>query len=274
MKNSYNVKTLPKLIFTKREHMKHLLYTIKRIVCSLTFWYIIIGAALSFSFLKNNLYLTAFNSLPSFGKTHFIVGYKEPANAKQKKQPSKQDNADTLAAADVEALFLEKRASMVLFSPDDDMHAIVLSLIEHEQEAINIAIFTFTDAIIAQALIKAQERGVTVTIITDRTGILDRYNKIESLYENGAKIYVYNPNHGDKKRGGLMHNKFIIFTKNIGNRAIVWTGSYNLTRSARWNNQENVVIFNRRAMVRKFIRQYEILLKRSDVYRPLFHKQT
>lgn len=205
----------------------------------------------------------------SFGKTHFIVGYSGANIPSEQKQKQKQYPKNETGESWLQQL-LQKRGSVVLFSPDDDMHELIVTLIDQEKSAIKMAIFTFTDAIIAQALKRAHTRGVKVEIVTDKGSILDSYNKIDELYKAGITIYVYNPGHSGKKRTGIMHHKFIIFQNNKEGKGFVLTGSYNFTRSARFHNQENVIVLNRKRVVRRFDTQFEILCKRSELYRPLF----
>jgi mitochondrial cardiolipin hydrolase len=154
----------------------------------------------------------------------------------------------------------------VLFSPDDAVHKTMLHLIEQEKKGIKIAIYTLTDSLITNALIAAVKRGIRVDILTDQKGLRGYGKRFDQLYNNGAHIYIYNPEWNDNNEHGIMHNKFIIFEQNIQDRSFVWTGSYNFTRSARQVNQENVVILNRLGAAKKFQNQFNILLHRSNIY--------
>ena len=162
----------------------------------------------------------------------------------------------------------EKKGYLTLFSPDDNTYDILLKLIDQENEKISIAIFSFTDGVIVKALELAIKRGVVVEIITDKNCLVDRYGKIDDLYHAGASIYVYNPNYYNKKKPGIMHHKFIIFNKNYTQKGLVWTGSYNFTKSARYYNQENVIVLNRKGIVSRYAKQFECIKTRSDIYRP------
>jgi mitochondrial cardiolipin hydrolase len=203
----------------------------------------------------------------NLGKTHFIIDpsgqmLKHSGSNKQKITPTKIHPNEHLAK-------LQKdKGYTVLFSPDDDIYKVLLSLIEQEKESIKMAIFTFTDVKIAQALQAACQRGVTVEVITDRACIADRYAKIDMVHHNGGQVYVYNPNHSNKKNMGIMHHKFILFEKNYTNTTLVWTGSYNFTKSANLYNQENIVIMNRSGAAKKFADQFEVLRSRSLNYKP------
>jgi phosphatidylserine/phosphatidylglycerophosphate/cardiolipin synthase-like enzyme len=166
---------------------------------------------------------------------------------------------------------IQKKDSIsVLFSPDDPIAEILVYLIEKEKTKIDIAIFTFTDSLISNALIEAIERGVTVEIIGDRSSILDQYNKFDQLYQRGATIYCYNSQWAGRKRNSIMHHKFILFYNTLEKESVVWTGSFNFTKSARQVNQENAVIIKRKEIIKQFETQFQILKKRSFFYKPCF----
>ena len=60
----------------------------------------------------------------------------------------------------------------------------------------------------------------------------------------------------------IMHNKFVIFGKNISNKPLLWTGSFNFTKSAQLKNQENVVILDEQYLIQKYEKQFEVIKKR------------
>jgi phosphatidylserine/phosphatidylglycerophosphate/cardiolipin synthase-like enzyme len=232
---------------------------------TLSVWTVIVSATTVGIFFYYGL-LTLLTSPYVKRTTHFIMG--RDGNM----MPASQAGGVPPIAQSTQAALLEKLTSKkgyaVLFSPDDDLTGLMSTLIAQEKTAIKLAIFNFTDGMIASYLIAACKREVSVEIITDRSGIGDRYTKIDELYNAGATIYIYNPNWGNKKRPGIMHHKFMLLESNITGRGIVWTGSFNFTKSARFYNQENVVILNRSGATKKFARQFAILKERSSKYRP------
>lgn len=194
----------------------------------------------------------------AFGKTHFIVG-----------QTPKQRNAQLSQGkrAPTRTATLVSAPAVVLFSPDDDVRAYLIDLIEHEQEHIAIAAFVFTDVKIARALVEACKRGVHVEMVTDGTGLRDRFSKFHLLSDAQVPIFVYDTQHGKAGLGSLMHNKFLIFRKNKNNQSCVCTGSCNFTRSAYESNQENMVIFFDQVSIERFVGQYDTLKGRSYRHR-------
>lgn len=193
-------------------------------------------------------------SLPSFGSTHFIVGFPHGTageDAKRKAAP---------LASDANAVAGEAR---VFFSPDDNIKQELVNLIDTEKQAIRVAIYSFTDKEIAQALINAKKRGVTVELVTDPSNIYAQYSKVSMLEREGIPVFVYDPEHEKENNYALMHHKFVVFDCCTQSRKpFVWTGSYNFTKSASTKNQENVVVLADEKTVQQFTAQFDRLKTR------------
>jgi phosphatidylserine/phosphatidylglycerophosphate/cardiolipin synthase-like enzyme len=176
----------------------------------------------------------------NFGKTHFIVGLNRPQAT-----PQNQEH--------------EPKIRQVFFSPDHDLQSRFIELIDQEQESIKIAVYFFTNTPIAQALIKAHKRGVNIEIITDQSCTASKCARIRQLAESGMPVFVYIAN---KDKNSLMHNKFALFGKNAYGKRILWTGSFNFTKTATIYNQENVVVLDDTQMIDKFDQHFEVLKNR------------
>jgi mitochondrial cardiolipin hydrolase len=206
--------------------------------------------------LPKNSVSVAFNN-QEFGKTHFIVGFPHQENgAQQKCAPSKQGLAQMLQCDD-------GSFKQAFFSPDDNLQEILIGLIDHEKSSIRIAIFSFTNGAIAQALVNAHRRGVQVEIVTDISSMYDRFGKIRWLKEQGIKVYVYNP-FNKAILNNIMHHKFVLFANNIEGKALLWTGSANWTRSAKENNQENVIVLDESHLIARYAHQFNLLKDRTS----------
>jgi len=186
-----------------------------------------------------------------FGKTHFIVGF-----------PHEQLDAVTKTTADKKTEKLYKQADLahdkpILFSPDDDLAAALVRIIQDDWRTIRVAIFTFTHDDIAQALIDAHKRGVVVEVITDPGYKADRYSKIHLLKEEGIRVFEYDPEYIQDRRSNIMHHKFVIFESSDNNYSLVWMGSFNFTRAADDRNQESVVKLQGQQAAECFNAQFE-----------------
>ena len=54
-----------------------------------------------------------------------------------------------------------------------------------------------------------------------------------------------------------MHNKFVLFENNILGKSLVSTGSFNFTRAAHRNNQENILVLDDDLFVMKYGKKFE-----------------
>ena len=145
------------------------------------------------------------------------------------------------------------RINEVFFVPGDNVKKLLLSLIDNEKNSILLAQFRITDKDIAQALCDAHKRGVRLKCITDYSCCVDKYQKLTMLQERKIPIAAY------KKSFSIMHHKFFIFGRNIGNKPLLWTGSANGSRAGTTRNQENVIITNNKRLIDKFRERFGIL---------------
>jgi phosphatidylserine/phosphatidylglycerophosphate/cardiolipin synthase-like enzyme len=111
-------------------------------------------------------------------------------------------------------------------------------------------VFTITDDRIADAILDAHRRGVAVRILTDNEKAFDLGSDIERLRSAGVAVRVdESPFH--------LHHKFAIFD---GRRLL--TGSYNWTRGAARDNQENFLITPDPHLIEAYARAFEDLWNR------------
>ncbi len=67
------------------------------------------------------------------------------------------------------------------YSPEENLEALDVGLIDHARSRIDIAMYAFTDRPIAEALVRAAKRGVRIRIYRDRTQLHDRGDKTRFL---------------------------------------------------------------------------------------------
>jgi mitochondrial cardiolipin hydrolase len=121
---------------------------------------------------------------------------------------------------------------------------------------VHAAVYMLTDKQIAAALIAAKKRGVDVKIVVDRATADYEYGKSKVLQDAGIEVYIFSDDSTNKRFAALMHNKFAILDE------MVWTGSFNWTKSANQRNQENVILTTNKKVYKKFEEHFEILKKR------------
>jgi mitochondrial cardiolipin hydrolase len=110
-----------------------------------------------------------------------------------------------------------------------------------------VCVFTITDDRLADALLAAHRRGVAIRVLTDNDKAHDLGSDIERIAAAGVAVRIdRTPFH--------MHHKYAIFD---GRRLL--NGSYNWTRGAARDNQENVVVTDDPALVARFAAAFEAL---------------
>jgi phosphatidylserine/phosphatidylglycerophosphate/cardiolipin synthase-like enzyme len=135
------------------------------------------------------------------------------------------------------------------FSPGEDCFRAIANRLESARETMDICLFTITDDRLSNQILDAHRRGVRVRIITDNDKAGDLGSDIPRLREAGIPaIEDRSPFH--------MHHKFALF-----DHSSLITGSYNWTRGAARDNQENLIVTNDPRLVGSFGSTFERLWK-------------
>jgi len=134
------------------------------------------------------------------------------------------------------------------FSPDDGVSPRLVDLVEGAQSSVDFLAYSFTSDPLADALIERFQAGVSVRGVFDEDSYRSNTGG-EYLRLQRAQMNVRldgNPN--------LMHNKVIV----IDSETVV-LGSYNFTRSADRNNDENVLVIHDPAVAAAYLLEFESL---------------
>jgi phosphatidylserine/phosphatidylglycerophosphate/cardiolipin synthase-like enzyme len=141
-------------------------------------------------------------------------------------------------------LIASARADMAVqacFSPHGKCSSHIVREIENAKKELLVAVYAFTSPDLADALVQAKKRGVTVQVIIDRE-FDSRNDNSKGKFLEVQRIPLRRlsgsqpPN--STREVGLMHQKFAVV-----DRQIVFTGSYNWTQSADSFNDENLLLF-------------------------------
>ena len=118
----------------------------------------------------------------------------------------------------------------------------ILRAIAEGKREVLVAVYAFTSEEIAQALVQAHRRGLSVQVVLDRQFDQENGNSQGSYLEKQGvqvrRVSGVKPQAADKN-SGLMHQKFAVI-----DRSVVLTGSYNWTASADKFNHENLLLFS------------------------------
>ena len=142
-------------------------------------------------------------------------------------------------------LTVEGTAIEVFFSPDDGVQAHLVDLINQAQESVYVLAFAFTADALTEALIDADQRGVTVAGVIESRQAENTGSDYETLVDAGLDFVL----DGNPKN---MHHKVIII-----DGAIVVTGSYNFSRSAEERNDENTLIFYNETIAALYLAEFD-----------------
>ena len=119
----------------------------------------------------------------------------------------------------------------VFFSPKGGIAEEIIKQIDNAESYIDIAMYSFTYEPIAEAIIRAKNRGVKIRILMDKVQSQGRDSEYKYLLD--INITAIQDRHG-----GKMHNKIAVIDGKV-----LFTGSYNWSKSAEERNQENLLEF-------------------------------
>ncbi|MEL6627187.1 MAG: phospholipase D-like domain-containing protein [Bacteroidota bacterium] len=133
----------------------------------------------------------------------------------------------------------------VYFSPGSDCLRAIREQIQQTRSQLDICVFTISDDRISKEIIAAHKRRVNVRIITDNDKLYDRGSDVERFAKEGIDVRV------DQTRYH-MHHKFALIDQKI-----LLTGSYNWTRSAAENNEENILLTDQPDLVKPYQKAFQ-----------------
>lgn len=116
------------------------------------------------------------------------------------------------------------------FTPGESCAKLIITAIDAARFQIRVQAYSFTREDLADALIRAEQRGVDVEVIIDRQHAFEKRGMMPKLSQAGITVLV------DSVKG-LAHSKVIIL-----DAAMVITGSYNFTSAAEHRNAENLLV--------------------------------
>lgn len=134
--------------------------------------------------------------------------------------------------AEQAALVSDNAVIQVRFSPGGHCTQFVEEAIAKAQKTILVQAYTFTSLPIAEALLRAHQRGVDVRILVDRSQLTSPYTQVPYLVKQGLSIAI-------DSVSGIAHNKVMIIDTHY-----VLTGSFNWTKAAETSNAENLLLIN------------------------------
>ncbi|HEX3150480.1 MAG TPA: phospholipase D-like domain-containing protein [Gemmataceae bacterium] len=143
-------------------------------------------------------------------------------------------------------------ASRAFFSPGATCVQEVIREFHLARKSSDVCVFTITDDRITDAILAAHTRGVKVRIITDDDKSHDLGSDIDRLRAAGIPCKM------DEGNAAHMHHKFALFDGHW-----LLNGSFNWTRSASEQNEENLIVTADPVLVAAFTEHFEWLWLRT-----------
>ena len=133
----------------------------------------------------------------------------------------------------------------VYFTPPAGAAQAIVRAIDESQREVLVQAYGFTHNAIAQALLRAQSRGVHVRVVLDqKSDSTNRY--VIGLFDEGRLPVRHDGRHA------IAHNKVMVIDEQI-----VITGSFNFTNSAETRNAENFLILKSAELAQSYKSQWE-----------------
>jgi len=118
----------------------------------------------------------------------------------------------------------------IYFTPPSDVASAVIEVIDQSKKEVLVQAYGFTHNGIAQALVRAHARGVTVKVLLDaKTDATNRF--VTDVLQSQQIPLRMDASHA------IAHNKVIVVDGEL-----VITGSFNFTHSAQTRNAENLLV--------------------------------
>ncbi|MBI3070747.1 MAG: hypothetical protein HYY84_01340 [Deltaproteobacteria bacterium] len=142
-----------------------------------------------------------------------------------------------------------------LFSPVDAIADKIVARLNVAQTSIHLALYHATHNGLRDALKRAVSRGVRVIWVTD-FDLSQSTDDDEAIAQAGGTVLRVRPTLG---RDPHMHNKYVII-----DASRVFTGSFNWTNGAAYDNYENVIETSSAPIVARYEGAFLTLLRRYD----------
>jgi len=142
----------------------------------------------------------------------------------------------------------------VYFSPSGGATAAIIHAIEQESQQIRVVAYSFTSAPIAQALIAAHRRGVSVSVILDKSQLTEHYTSATFLAHADIPVRI-------DAAHAIAHSKYMI----LGADRVI-TGSFNFTRAAEDRNSENLLVIYDHALATNYLHNWHTHFQHATPY--------
>ena len=158
-------------------------------------------------------------------------------------------------SANAQQASLSQANCQVYFSPRGGATSAIVQILENAKSNVLVQAYSFTSEPIAEALVRAHERGVKVQVLLDKSQRSQKYTAARFLFQAGVSTLI-DASHT------IAHNKVIII-----DNIIVVTGSFNFTKAAEERNAENLLIVCSKELAARYVDNWRIHQRHSTPFR-------
>ncbi len=133
----------------------------------------------------------------------------------------------------------------------------LIALMDQATRTLDVADYDFDLAGVADAMVRARQRGVHVRMVTDTDTLKDKKNAaIQAAFKKlkDAQIPIV-----DDRRGPIMHNKFTVV-----DNAVVETGSWNYTDGDTYHLNNNMIIIRNAQIAENYTAEFNKMFEKHD----------
>ncbi|MBM3282234.1 MAG: phospholipase D family protein [Candidatus Diapherotrites archaeon] len=153
-----------------------------------------------------------------------------------------------------DSLLLNYSQATVSFCPSLECVSLPVSALDSSRTRVWVAMYSFTNEDLANALVRAHNRGVDVRVIVEKQQAGSKYSQHEELSAAGIPVRMdSNPNY--------MHDKFAVIDSDT-----LINGSMNWTGNGVSENNENVMIISSPELNEKFAQEFGKIWSESDAF--------
>jgi phosphatidylserine/phosphatidylglycerophosphate/cardiolipin synthase-like enzyme len=139
--------------------------------------------------------------------------------------------------------FTTPNETAALDNPSGGIPDRVIETMDAAQQSLDVAVYELDWKPLAEAMQRAQARGVRVRLVTDTETMGEE--TVQALQAAGIPVV-------DDRRDAIMHDKFAVI-----DGAAVWTGSMNFTRNDAYRNNNNFVYVRSVRLAQNYTREFE-----------------
>ncbi len=152
---------------------------------------------------------------------------------------------NTVAKTPFPDLTIDGTEVKTYFSPDDGVLNALIPLLNSAEKSIYFLAYSFTSNELGDIVRKKAQDGLDVKGVMDAEQVVSNQGTEYDLFKQAGMSVRLDGNEG------LMHHKVFIIDEKI-----VAFGSYNFSKSAEENNDENLIIVYNEAIAQEFIKEF------------------